>query len=142
MVFAVGQPGRRGGVSGIAAGYAATGSGVFAVAAGHGELGVPGRKARSPAFQIGRSQHADHQRTLAVSRRLSADPELFFPISYSGKAPEQVAEAKAICAACPVRRECLAFALRTQQFHGIWGGMTEEERAARLLNIQVPGDTH
>jgi WhiB family transcriptional regulator, redox-sensing transcriptional regulator len=62
---------------------------------------------------------------------LSADPELFFPISHSGPALEQVADAKAICAACPVRRECLAFALQTEQTHGIWGGLTEQERAAR-----------
>ena len=59
----------------------------------------------------------------------SADPDLFFPISAFGQALEQVAEAKAICARCPVRRQCLAFALRTRQAHGIWGGMTEEERA-------------
>jgi len=58
----------------------------------------------------------------------SADPELFFPISAFGQALEQVAEAKAICARCPVRRQCLAFALRTRQAHGIWGGLTEEER--------------
>jgi WhiB family redox-sensing transcriptional regulator len=59
----------------------------------------------------------------------SANPELFFPISAFGKALEQVAEAKAICARCPVRRQCLTFALRTRQAHGIWGGLTEEERA-------------
>lgn len=59
----------------------------------------------------------------------SAEPDLFFPISASGKALEQVAEAKAICARCPVRSQCLAFSLRTRQPHGIWGGMTEEERA-------------
>ena len=59
----------------------------------------------------------------------SADPELFFPISDSGKSLEQVAEAKAICAGCPVRRECLAFALRTGQVYGIWGGTTTHERA-------------
>lgn len=58
----------------------------------------------------------------------SADADLFFPISTSGQALEQVAEAKAICARCPVRRQCLAFALRTRQAHGIWGGMTEQER--------------
>ena len=60
----------------------------------------------------------------------SADPDLFFPISASGPALEQAAKAKAICATCPVRRECLAFALRTGQVHGIWGGTTEDERAA------------
>jgi WhiB family transcriptional regulator, redox-sensing transcriptional regulator len=58
----------------------------------------------------------------------SADPELFFPISDSGPSLVQAAEAKAICAGCPVRRQCLAFAVRTQQVHGIWGGLTERER--------------
>jgi WhiB family transcriptional regulator, redox-sensing transcriptional regulator len=59
----------------------------------------------------------------------SADPDLFFPISDSGPALEQTAKAKATCAACQVRRECLAFALRTGQIYGIWGGTTEHERA-------------
>jgi WhiB family transcriptional regulator, redox-sensing transcriptional regulator len=58
----------------------------------------------------------------------SADPDLFFPVSAFGKALEQVAQAKAICARCPVRRQCLAFALRTRQVHGVWGGTSEEER--------------
>lgn len=66
----------------------------------------------------------------------SVDPELFFPISASGIAKEQVTEAKAICTGCPVRRECLAFALRTQQTHGIWGGTTEEERYPRLRPVR------
>ena len=67
-------------------------------------------------------------RSVAACR--SADPDLFFPISDSGPALEQAVEAKAICATCPVRRECLAFALRTKQVHGIWGGTTEHERTA------------
>jgi WhiB family transcriptional regulator, redox-sensing transcriptional regulator len=62
----------------------------------------------------------------------SIDPELFFPVSASGKSLEQVTAAKAVCAACPVRRECLAFALRTGQVHGIWGGRTVEERHQAL----------
>jgi Transcription factor WhiB len=45
----------------------------------------------------------------------SADPELFFPLSETLKMLEQIAEATAICAACPVRRQCLEFALRTRQ---------------------------
>jgi WhiB family transcriptional regulator, redox-sensing transcriptional regulator len=57
-----------------------------------------------------------------------ADPDLFFPVSPSGKSLEQIELAKAICAGCPARRPCLAFALRTGQAHGIWGGLTEEER--------------
>jgi len=58
----------------------------------------------------------------------SADPELFFPISYSGPALRQVAQAKAICARCPIQRECLRYALDAGSIQGVWGGMTEEER--------------
>jgi WhiB family transcriptional regulator, redox-sensing transcriptional regulator len=66
-------------------------------------------------------------RVLAACR--SADPDLFFPISSSRKSVEQAAEARAVCACCLVRRQCLAFALRTRQAHGIWGGLTAEERS-------------
>jgi WhiB family redox-sensing transcriptional regulator len=68
----------------------------------------------------------DQWRSLAACR--SADPDLFFPISSSGHAMAQEAEAKAICAGCQVRRECLAFAMRTHQAHGVWGGLSEQER--------------
>lgn len=68
-----------------------------------------------------------------------ADPELFFPVSAAGKSLQQVTEAKAICAGCPVRAECLAFALRTKQTYGVWGGMTEEERY-QAAKVGEPGD--
>jgi WhiB family redox-sensing transcriptional regulator len=41
---------------------------------------------------------------------------------------DSVAAAKAVCALCPVRWECLDFALETHQAHGIWGGTTVRER--------------
>jgi WhiB family transcriptional regulator, redox-sensing transcriptional regulator len=66
---------------------------------------------------------------LSAAACRSTDPELFFPLSESGKALEQIAEAKVICAACPVRHQCLEFALRTRS-QGIWGGLTELERHA------------
>lgn len=69
-------------------------------------------------------------RLLAACR--SAEPDLFFPVSSSGKSLEQVNEAKAVCARCLVRRQCLAFALLTRQVHGIWGGLSEQERNAIL----------
>ena len=40
--------------------------------------------------------------------------------------------AKAVCAACPVRAECLAEALDNQIEWGVWGGLTERERRALL----------
>jgi WhiB family redox-sensing transcriptional regulator len=58
---------------------------------------------------------------------LSADPELFFPISSRGASAPQIARARSVCASCPVRAQCLSFALSTHQ-HGIWGGTTEDER--------------
>lgn len=58
------------------------------------------------------------------------DPELFFPIGSTGPALDQIAEAKRVCEACPVRNQCLEFALSTSQDAGIWGGTTEDERRA------------
>ena len=59
---------------------------------------------------------------------LSADPDLFFPISSAGPAERQIARAKKICAGCAVRQECLEFALSHDQVYGIWGGTTPEDR--------------
>jgi WhiB family transcriptional regulator, redox-sensing transcriptional regulator len=61
------------------------------------------------------------------------DPELFFPISSHGQSREQSERAKDFCMRCPVVRCCLEFALRTRQMHGVWGGMTEEERIPKLI---------
>jgi WhiB family redox-sensing transcriptional regulator len=58
----------------------------------------------------------------------SADPETFYPVSPGGASTAQIEQAKRICASCPVRRECLEFATRTSETHGIWGGTTPEER--------------
>jgi WhiB family transcriptional regulator, redox-sensing transcriptional regulator len=59
---------------------------------------------------------------------LSADPDLFFPISSTGPAERQIARAKVICAGCPVRKQCLEFALTHEQTYGIWGGTTPQDR--------------
>jgi len=41
-------------------------------------------------------------------------------------------KAKVVCAACPVRTECLAEALDNEVEWGVWGGLTERERRAVL----------
>jgi WhiB family redox-sensing transcriptional regulator len=58
------------------------------------------------------------------------DPELFFPVGTGGPALRQIAEAKSVCRRCPVMGECLAWALNSGQDHGVWGGMSEDERRA------------
>jgi WhiB family redox-sensing transcriptional regulator len=62
-----------------------------------------------------------------------ADPELFFPVAALGPGAGQTARAKAVCAACRVRRQCLQYALATRQMHGVWGGTSEDER---LLHVR------
>jgi len=39
--------------------------------------------------------------------------------------------------ACPVRQECLDYALRVREPFGIWGGLNEAER--RALTTTAPG---
>jgi WhiB family redox-sensing transcriptional regulator len=41
---------------------------------------------------------------------------------------ESVRDAKAVCSICPVRSECLEFAMRLKVVHGVWGGLSERER--------------
>jgi WhiB family transcriptional regulator, redox-sensing transcriptional regulator len=66
----------------------------------------------------------------------SADPELFFPIASVGPAVSQIAKAKAICAACRVRSQCLSYALEADPLHGIWGGTTEQERLTLRKSVR------
>jgi WhiB family transcriptional regulator, redox-sensing transcriptional regulator len=54
--------------------------------------------------------------------------ELFFPVTEVGPARLQVARAKAVCARCRVRQDCLEYAMRQPPVHGVWGGLTEAER--------------
>jgi len=61
---------------------------------------------------------------------LDVDPDLFFPIGTTGPALDQIDEAKRICLACPVRNQCLAWALDLEAASGIWGGTTDDERRA------------
>jgi WhiB family transcriptional regulator, redox-sensing transcriptional regulator len=37
-------------------------------------------------------------------------------------------KARAICVSCPVRVQCLDYALKNSVKHGIWGGLNGEER--------------
>ncbi|MGH3666030.1 MAG: WhiB family transcriptional regulator [Egibacteraceae bacterium] len=54
---------------------------------------------------------------------LQAEPDTFFP-----EKGGSTREAKRICAGCPVRVECLEYALANDERFGIWGGLSERER--------------
>ncbi|MFD0256808.1 WhiB family transcriptional regulator [Kitasatospora indigofera] len=61
------------------------------------------------------------------------DSSVFFapPDERSEARQGRVEAARRVCARCPVRDACADFALRTQETHGVWGGLTERERAPR-----------
>lgn len=48
-------------------------------------------------------------------------------------------KAKAICADCPVRAECLEYALTNGETHGTWGGTSERERRRMRRELRVQG---
>ena len=50
-------------------------------------------------------------------------PDIMHPTDRDGEL-----RAKAACATCTVRNDCLLFALVTREKHGVWGGRTAEER--------------
>lgn len=65
-------------------------------------------------------------------------PEMFFPIGdTSFESKEMARQAKEICARCPLREECLEYALDTKQHYGIWGGMTEQERGRLHRGLEL-----
>lgn len=55
------------------------------------------------------------------------DPELWWPVDV--RLTPAVQEALTICAECPVREQCLAWAYEQGEQYGIWGGLTEQARS-------------
>jgi len=51
------------------------------------------------------------------------DTDIFFPATDT-----EAGAAKLVCAGCPVRSECLEWALLSRQEDGVWGGLTDNER--------------
>jgi WhiB family redox-sensing transcriptional regulator len=54
---------------------------------------------------------------------LGVDPDLFFPERGSNQN-----HAKAVCAGCAVRSECLRYAIDHDEKYGTWGGLSARER--------------
>ena len=91
---------------------------------------VPGWAPASPVETPSRSAKPSWDDTPASPEAWRADalcaetdPEAFFP-----EKGGSTRDAKRVCAGCPVRAECLEFALAGDERFGIWGGLSERER--------------
>ena len=54
---------------------------------------------------------------------LGQDPDLWFPVDSDGGD-----KALGICSVCPVRLDCLAWAIEHNERNGIWGGVSARRR--------------
>ncbi len=63
----------------------------------------------------------------------NVDPELFFPQEIEAgnykvvSKYQNLAAAKAICSSCPLKLQCLEYAMKNYEV-GVWGGTTEHQR--------------
>ena len=79
----------------------------------------------TPAVDIG-------WRHLAKCSEVSAAWFIFDDRENSRQRTRRENNAKAICQACPVRAQCLDYALATGEKEGIWGGLTPRERTEAI----------
>lgn len=71
------------------------------------------------------------------------DSDLFFHPEQErgiGRAARE-ARAKQICWTCPVLESCREHALTVEEPYGVWGGMSESERAAVLRSAKASAVT-
>jgi WhiB family redox-sensing transcriptional regulator len=74
-------------------------------------------------------QYAEQWQRFAACKGPHAD--LFYPPNTTERREEKAnreADAKMICNDCPVKDECLDYAIAINETHGIWGGLNELER--------------
>jgi WhiB family redox-sensing transcriptional regulator len=73
----------------------------------------------------------------------ASNPDIFFPPRNKELYKPIADEAKGYCFGidgktppCPVRKECLWYALESDEQHGIWGGLSHRERNALVRKWQ------
>lgn len=58
--------------------------------------------------------------------------------NFHSEDPKEVAKALSLCEQCPVRKQCLSFALDSYERFGVWGGRTETE-LRKALSVDQRG---
>lgn len=75
------------------------------------------------------------------------DVEMFFPPRDKDKYKQIADKAKSICFGkdgkpeCPVRKDCLLYAVEMETVYGIWGGLSNRERNALVRKAKKNGKT-
>ena len=96
---------------------------------------------KAPAARPGRSRkrvsgwapvRQPHWREQALCA--GRDTEVFFP---EDQQPSRLA--KWFCRRCPVRQDCLAHAIETDERYGVWGGVDEHTRELLVARIRRTG---
>jgi hypothetical protein len=122
------------------------------------ESGLTWEEAKLPRereeAQRERDERRDHRLRVPAARRDPVPPRAVIngarcgtvPVGADGKPevdffdgdPRERDKAKLFCMGCPVRRECMEFALYTMQLWGVWGGIDEHE-IRRTLSVDAYG---
>jgi WhiB family redox-sensing transcriptional regulator len=66
--------------------------------------------------------------------------DLMFSCTENPYPEERVAEAKELCSMCPVREDCLDFAIGLREEYGIWGGADYQERRRIIRQMRKRGE--
>lgn len=80
-----------------------------------------------------------HRKVIEVQPPCVEQPESFYPedfgsgdqardTHYNSTIRAAVKLAKSLCAECPIRKDCLEYAVEAKEEWGIWGGLTSRER--------------
>jgi len=74
---------------------------------------------------------------LGVPACATTDPEIFFPEKGAkGQSQYIIGAARRMCAGCPYKEPCLAWAVEHDEM-GIWGGTTQKERRVHRRKLKV-----
>lgn len=69
------------------------------------------------------------------------DPEIWFRVGGKGGASMDINDkARAICSWCPVKAECLEYAVADTSIEGVWAGTTTRERRQMRTDRKATGD--